>query len=119
MPKNPGVMNRAFKGEGEYFFKIGDNGNTAFIIQSGEVEIFLEDKSGRKIILSILGPNSIFGEMALIFGGKRTANARATRETTVILIQKNLLDAKLEKTDKFVKSILELFAIRLKDTTGL
>src|SRR6476469_9908712 len=66
---------------GETLFKAGEPGDSLFIVRSGEVELFIRDTTGQKIVLTIAGANEIFGELALLDRGARTATAVALTDT--------------------------------------
>lgn len=57
---------------GEFIFKEGDSAERFFIVCEGEVEILIHGESKK-----VLGKNQSFGEIALLFGTKRTASIRA------------------------------------------
>ncbi len=67
---------------GETIFKAGDEGQHMYVVDSGEVEI-INVSEGREMRLSVLGPEEIFGEMALFGGGPRSATARAMTDCGV------------------------------------
>src|SRR5579862_2578198 len=58
---------------GQPVFNYGDPGNALYIVRSGEVEIFVKNDLGEKIVLETSQPGDIFGEVALLDGGARTA----------------------------------------------
>ncbi len=65
---------------GDVIFKEGEDGNWAYLIQSGKIEIFCESAHGGFDQLGILGPGRLFGEMALIDNVPRMATARAVTQ---------------------------------------
>lgn len=50
---------------GEMLFEEGDQGDTLYIVDSGEIEI-LKISENRQVLLNVLGPGEVFGEMALL-----------------------------------------------------
>lgn len=101
-------------------FKEGTSGNNAFLIMSGKVEIS-KIVQGRKVVLAIIGPGEIFGEMAIL-GDKetvsdRTATAVALDYTEVVPITKEQLKSGLAKTPNMITSIFHSLMDRLKNTT--
>ena len=66
-------------------FAKGDPGNTLCGVLMGRVCIYTVSAEGEEAILNILEPGEMFGEIALLDGGPRTASARAM--TTVDLLQ--------------------------------
>ena len=80
--------------EGEILFKKGDIGKNLYVLISGEIEIFDEDKH-----ISFLSPGEMLGEMAVITQGKRSASARAVEDSV-------LLDLNLNVIYRFIPSIV-------------
>ncbi len=76
---------------GEVIVKEGDEGNEAYVIYSGAVEVYRTQADGEAISLNLLGPGKIFGEMALFGDGYRTASVKATEETLVGVIAREKL----------------------------
>jgi len=72
----------------ESLFQLGDPGNTLYIVQKGQVEIFSTGNDGEKIILEEFCSGDSFGEMSLIDGHTRSANAVATEPTRVLKLNR-------------------------------
>ena len=73
---------------GEFLFREGDPADAAYVIQSGELEVFIERLESR-IPLTALGPNDVLGEIALLDGQPRTAHVRATSDVALFRIDRN------------------------------
>ncbi len=73
------VLERKSCQAGERFFKEGDEGNRAYVVQAGEVEIIKSTGEDEDIVLATIGKGSIFGKMALIDDKPRMASARAAK----------------------------------------
>ena len=102
---------------GEIIFKEGDSGNEAYVIEEGAVEI--SKSEGRaELILSVLKPGGVIGEMALIDSAPRMATARAARKTTLIVIPKTVFSKILGKTDAVVRVILMALLGRLRNQSS-
>jgi uncharacterized membrane protein len=65
---------------GETIFRYGDPGDSLFIIDKGEVEIFIHDDTGHKIVLEHARAGDTFGELSLFDNGPRTASATVTED---------------------------------------
>jgi len=65
-----------------------DAGAVLFVIVYGQVKIVRVDREGREVILAILGPRSLFGEMSILDGMKRSASAVATTPAKVLMIER-------------------------------
>ena len=69
---------------GETLFKTGEPGESLYIVRAGEVELFIRDTAGQKILLAIAGNGEVFGELALLDRGPRTATAMALADTELL-----------------------------------
>jgi CRP/FNR family cyclic AMP-dependent transcriptional regulator len=83
---------------GDTLFKAGEPGDSLFIVRSGEVELYIRDKTGQKIVLTIAGPNEIFGELALLDKGARSATAVALNDCELLELDREDLLLLFEKT---------------------
>jgi CRP/FNR family transcriptional regulator, cyclic AMP receptor protein len=71
--------------DNQTLFRAGEPGESLFLVRNGEVELFIKDTAGQKIILDIVRAGDFFGEIALLDAGPRSATAMAL--TTVELIE--------------------------------
>ena len=83
---------------GEILFRAGEPGESLFIVRSGEIELFIRDNAGQKIPLTIACANQIFGELALLDRGPRTATAVALSEATLLALDREDLLLLFQKT---------------------
>ncbi len=80
---------------GALLFSEGDQGNHAYVIRSGEVEI-LKASQGREVLLAVRAEGEVIGEMALLEDAPRTAAVRARTDVDLLAIDKTQLDHLLE-----------------------
>ena len=99
---------------GDEIFIEGDEGNWAYLIQSGEIEIVKRKPKGGEVRLALLGPGRVFGEMALIDEVPRMASARATAKTTLVLIDSETFMSKIRKADPLVRELVYSFTSNLR-----
>jgi signal transduction histidine kinase len=104
--------------EGTLVIREGDHGDTLFIVVEGELEIFRES-GGQDAPLAIFGPGSFAGEMALVGGGPRSASARATRDTKLLVIHKDVFDRLLSTSSHAAIAVLQTVLRRLKSTEAM
>ncbi len=67
----------------DVIFSQGDDGDKLYIVREGQVEVNVED-NGKSRSQVYLGQGQIFGEMALIDYGRRSASVKAIRKGTVV-----------------------------------
>lgn len=107
------ILNRRYFGKGEMVIHEGDDGNCAYLIQSGSVRVFTVHNE-REIEFTRLHPGDIFGEMALIYGGKRTASIQAVDPCNLIVISRSTFEHKIRRSDPTIRAIVRMMSERVK-----
>lgn len=74
---------------GTTLFQAGDPGDALFIVQAGEIELFIKDTVGQKIVLATPSPGDMFGELAMLDYGPRTATAVALQESDILVLDRD------------------------------
>jgi len=100
----------------EVLFNEHDVADEAYAIDQGWVSISKHDAEDHELVLANLSQGELFGELALLEGGERSATATAITSTELIVIEKAKL---LEETKKDPAQLLELlqyFAKRVRET---
>ena len=110
------VIQRETFQAGDRIFKEGDEGNMAYVVQSGEVEIYKVIDDEEKI-LGVVGQGAIFGEMALIDSNPRMASARSSKGATIIIVTRAMFEQKLSKADPFLRGLLHILAENIRNIT--
>jgi len=114
---DPLILQRQLYDPGDQIFKEGDEGRLAYVVEEGEVEIFIIIDDHEQV-LGTVGKDGIFGEMALIDNQPRMANARATKSTTIICVTRQMFDEKLNQADPFIRGLLKILADNNRDITS-
>ncbi len=70
----------------EILFQKGDAGNALLAILRGRIKISTLSEEGKEVVLNILGPGELFGEIALIDGKERTADAVVMEPSELLVI---------------------------------
>ncbi len=104
---------------GQLLFRKGDDGNALFGVLEGKVRISTSSPNGREVIISVMEPGDVFGEIALLDGLPRTADARTLEPCTLLKIQRRDFRPLLEREPKLCLHLLELLCERLRWTTEL
>lgn len=104
-----------------FIFRKGDTGNYMMLILEGRVRISVSSAEGKEITLNLLEPGDILGEMALIDGEKRCADAmtESTSTTVVLLIYRNDFLAYLDKRPGIAVALLKILCKKLRQTSDL
>lgn len=73
----------------------GEAGDAMFVVASGTVQAFTSGDDGGRLVLVTLGPPEVFGEIALLDGGLRSASIEASETTTLVILRRDTLLALL------------------------
>lgn len=95
--------------KGELIYDIGDKPDSAFIINSGQVEI----QSSEGIKVGTIKENEIFGDKACILNLKRSVKAIAFMDTSAIVVSRDILLQAMKNTPVIIKAILRSTYLRL------
>ncbi len=83
------VIDRRLLAAGETLFNAGDSGDSLFVVQSGQIELFIKDTVGQKIVLTVSDVGDVFGELSLLDQGARTATAVALVDTELLELDRD------------------------------
>ena len=75
--------------DGETLFRAGEPGESLFLVRSGEVELFIKDTAGQKIVLDTVRTGDFFGELALLDAAPRSATAMALTQCELIELDRD------------------------------
>lgn len=104
---------------GTTLFLQGDPGDSLFGISSGQVRISVDSPAGATRHLNLLGPGDLFGEIALLDGGPRTASAVAVLPTQLAVIERGPFIALANDHPGLSLQLLTLVCARVRWTSGL
>jgi CRP-like cAMP-binding protein len=99
--------------KGKKIVRQGTHGTSAFLIKKGTVEVYREDEQGNKKVLAHLKENDLFGEMAMISAGERTASVVALEDCEVAVLTREKFLA-LPDTSPAVIRLQAIMKERLK-----
>lgn len=104
---------------GQMIFSIGDPGDSLYVIRSGQVEAYVRNDTGHRIVLETAGPRHFFGEMSLLDGGPRTASVVVTEDLEAIRVDRDDLTRLLQKHPTASLDLLAAMGRRLRQTGEL
>ena len=112
------MTERVYK-PGEQVMTAGDPACTFNIIERGEVEVWLTDTDGKKVVLDVLGPGKFFGELAMLAGETRSASATSEEELVTLELERDeFFDFLRRRPDAALDVLIEL-GQRLKHTDDI
>lgn len=109
---------RSFRG-GQVIFQKGEPGTSLMAVLSGRVRISAYSEDGKEMILNIVEPGQLFGEIALLDGKERTADATAMGSTALLVLDRRHFVPFLERNPKIAVRLLELLCERVRRTSEL
>ena len=100
--------------KGSLILTQGDEGETLFLIRSGQVKVSVVAEDGREVILSVLGAGSFFGEMALIDDEPRSAHVFAMQESVLLTLRREDFRAQLTRSPELGIALLRELSRRIR-----
>jgi CRP/FNR family cyclic AMP-dependent transcriptional regulator len=101
-----------------HLFVTGDSGAVVYAVLAGYVKLSRSSANGREIVLELAGPGSTFGELAVINGWQRSADAVALSDSRVLSIDgRHFMDA-LRRNPEAMLALLRIQCERLAATTA-
>jgi len=102
-------------GTREILFLKGDPSDGLYAIRRGLIRIGTTDDLGRQMTLNLLGSGDIFGEIALLDGRSRTADAVAVEDTEMFFLPRRDFLSLLSNEPAIAVQLIELLCARLRD----
>jgi len=109
------VRKRTFP-QGEVIFHREDPGQVLYVIKEGKVKIRLISPDGQEIALVVFGKGECFGELALLDGYPRSADAIALEKVECLALQRSDFHNAIMKHPKIAIEVMEVLCERLRKT---
>jgi CRP/FNR family transcriptional regulator, cyclic AMP receptor protein len=102
---------------GETIFLNQSEGRGMMAVLAGQVRISTMSSNGRELVLNTIDAGEVFGELALLDGKERTADAIAVTESELLVLERSEFIPFLEKRPALAMRLLAIIAGRLRQTT--
>ncbi len=102
---------------GDAIFSKGDPGTSLYAVISGTVKISISSADGRSAILNLIGAGETFGEVALLDGQERTADASANTNCEIYVIDRREFLPFVRSQPALAMKFIELLCTRLRWTS--
>jgi CRP/FNR family cyclic AMP-dependent transcriptional regulator len=102
---------------GATIFSKGDSGNSLIAVISGTVKISVSSAGGRSAILNLIGPGETFGEIAVLDGQARTADATANTDCELFVIDRREFLPFVRSHPALAMKFIELLCTRIRWTS--
>lgn len=100
---------------GHLIFARGDQGQELYVVLSGRVRLSVLSIDGRELTFNHAGAGEIFGEIAMLDGKARTADATAVEETRAMLLGRAALDGLMAAIPELAQSVIAFVCSRLRE----
>ncbi len=102
---------------GTVIFSKGDEGSSMMAVLAGRVRISAVSSEGREVMLNSIGPGEIFGEIALLDGKPRSADATASEDSVLMVVERKQFLPFLLRSPALVERLLVVLCDRLRRTS--
>jgi CRP-like cAMP-binding protein len=112
----PRALSRKLK-KGTVLFRKGDAGSKLYAVCAGAVRISSTSEQGSDAILNLIIPGDIFGEIAFLDRGPRTADAVVVEDSEVMVIERHDFIQLLRQYPEVSMRLIEILCSRLRRTS--
>ena len=102
---------------GQMLFQKGDEGSYMVAVLSGRIRISATSPEGREVTLNMIDSGEIFGEMALLDGKPRSADATALEDSHLMLVERRHFLPHLSSSNVLALRVIDVLCERLRDTS--
>lgn len=111
------MRRRTFR-RGTMIFHKDQVGDALYIVESGRVRLFLPTESGAELWVEFAGRGDVFGEVALLDEGPRSASAETIEDTIVYTLSRDDFRKFITDTQSFAWKLIQLLSDRLRHVTA-
>ncbi len=101
---------------GDPIFRRGDPGDALYIVESGIMEVVLDEGTASEQVVSRFVPGDFFGEMALLTGQPRSATVRARSDSRLLALAKSHFDRAVADDPGLALRLSRVLSSRLFDS---
>lgn len=102
---------------GQTIFQKGDDGSSMMAVLQGRVRITAVSAEGKEVTLNVINPGEVFGEIALLDGKPRSADAVAVDDALLLVLERRLLLPFLKSNQDLLLRLLAVLCDRLRRTS--
>jgi uncharacterized membrane protein len=100
-------------------FRQGDKGDAMYLIESGRVRISIRDQEDQEVILAELAQGDFFGEMSIIDGRQRSADAKVIEDARLAILSREAFLSFVRDNSDVALEMLSALTDRLRRTDEL
>ena len=111
------MMEQANFPAGYRIFQEGEAGDRMYVVCTGQVELATTDKLGQKLVLTTAARGDLFGELSLLDGAARIANATVTEDAELLALDRGTLVDFIRRHPEAALDIMAVMGGRMRTTT--
>jgi CRP-like cAMP-binding protein len=100
----------------QMIFSRGDPGRDIYLVLEGRIRLSVLSSEGRELSFDHAGPGHVFGEIATLDGGERTAGATAISRVQAMSLPREVMLELIERNPKVALAAIRFLCQRLRDT---
>lgn len=100
---------------GQSIFARGDPGRDIYLVTAGRVRLSVLTAEGRELSFAHAEPGHIFGEIAVLDGGMRSADATAVTKVTALTLSKGALTRMIEQRAVVREAVIRFLCNRVRE----
>lgn len=101
---------------GQALFSEGQRDGRVFLLETGSIDIGIHSREGQRLTLNVLRAGAVFGEVAMLDGGPRTADALARVDSRVTSLDRRRFFALFSSKEEAYEYVVQLLCRRLRWT---
>jgi CRP/FNR family cyclic AMP-dependent transcriptional regulator len=111
------AMQRVSFAPSQSIFVRGDPGNALYLVLEGRVRISILAADGRELSFAHAVPNDIFGEIAVLDGSPRSADATALSEVVAFALSRSDFNALVDRHGSLARAVIRFLCVRLREVS--
>lgn len=97
----------------------GERSDEMYAVLHGRLKVMRSNSEGRELTLAILEAGEVFGELAMLDGGPRTATIEALEDCELLVLQRAMVDQYLNAHPRVMRSMIQTLCERLRSADEL
>jgi uncharacterized membrane protein len=114
-----GLLSETMVPQNTRLFRQGDTGDAMYLIESGRVRISIRDEDKQDVTLAELAQGDFFGEMSIIDGRQRSADAKVIEDSKLAVLSREAFLTFVRKKPDVALEMLSALTDRLRRTDEL
>ena len=103
--------------KGEMLFARGDPGTHLYIVSEGRVRLAVASAEGRELSFQVVGPGDLFGEISVLDGQQRSAEATALGPTVLYSLERSEFGRLRSANPRISDAVIAFLCLRLRNVS--